>query len=179
MNLKSRTISVDFDIHKLIETNRTSFEESENEVLRRLLGLPNAPVETPSAANLRHPSRSNHLRTFLDDPELSPNSLGNGRTSGRSWCYGGVELPAGTELSLDYPGVKKEVSGVVHNGVWEIEGEQFSSPSRAAITIVSRERGENISLNGWLYWKIRCPGETEWIALNSLRNSADIPQRRR
>ena len=162
MTLKTRSISIDFAIHKLIEANRNSFEESPNDVLRRLLGLPKSPVPTPLAL------RKSGL-----------NSFGNGRTSGRSWCYGGVELPAGTELSLDYPGVKKEVSGVVHNGVWEIEGEQFSSPSRAAITIVSRERGEDISLNGWLYWKIRCPGETEWIALNSLRNSADIPQRRR
>lgn len=182
MTLKTRSISIDFAIHQLIETNRTSFEESENEVLRRLLGLPNAPVATPPAAKLRHPSRSNHLRTFLDDPELSPNSLGNGRTSGRSWSYGGVDLPEGTALSLEYSEVKKEACGLVRNGAWEIEGEQFFSPSRAAIALVGRERGgrkKPRSLNGWLCWKVRRPGETEWIALNSLRNSAEIPQRRR
>ena len=179
MTLKTRSISIDLAIHQLIETNRTSLEESENEVLHRLLGLPSVPVATPPAANLRHPSGSNHLRTFLDDPELSPNSLGNGPTSGRSWRYGGVELPEGTELSLAYPGVKEDVYGVVRNSAWEIGGEQFFSPSRAAIAVVYWERGKNISVNGWLCWKIRRPGETEWIALNSLRNSADIPQRRR
>ena len=34
-----RTIEIDFDIHKLIETERRSFAESPNMVLRRLLNL--------------------------------------------------------------------------------------------------------------------------------------------
>ena len=34
-----RTIKIDLDVHKLIETERLSFSEAPNDVLRRLLGL--------------------------------------------------------------------------------------------------------------------------------------------
>ena len=33
------TIEIDFDVHKTIETNRNSFTETPNDVLRRLLGI--------------------------------------------------------------------------------------------------------------------------------------------
>lgn len=36
---KTSTIEIDFDVHKTIETNRNSFTETPNEVLRRLLGI--------------------------------------------------------------------------------------------------------------------------------------------
>ena len=37
--MKTRQIDIDFDVHKLIEQQRRSFEESPNDVLRRLLGV--------------------------------------------------------------------------------------------------------------------------------------------
>ncbi|MFN6935404.1 MAG: hypothetical protein ACK4NZ_09650 [Tsuneonella sp.] len=39
------TIEIDFDVHKTIELNRSSFAETPNDVLRRLLGLTNAPAQ--------------------------------------------------------------------------------------------------------------------------------------
>ncbi|MGH6978251.1 MAG: hypothetical protein ACRED4_03000, partial [Brevundimonas sp.] len=33
------TIEIDFDVHKTIETNRTSFAETPNDVLKRLLAI--------------------------------------------------------------------------------------------------------------------------------------------
>ena len=61
-----RTIEIDFDVHKKIEAERTSFSESPNDVLRRLLRLGNAAA-TEAA---------------------------KGR--GRSWSGKGVTLPDGT-----------------------------------------------------------------------------------
>lgn len=69
-----RTIEIDFDVHKKIEAERTSFSESPNDVLRRLLRLGNATA-TEAA---------------------------KGR--GRSWSGKGVTLPDGTELRMEYNG---------------------------------------------------------------------------
>lgn len=51
-----RTIEVDFDIHQLIELERRNFEETPNDVLRRLLGLsgPNT-AEQPSSSSTTSP----------------------------------------------------------------------------------------------------------------------------
>lgn len=45
-----RTIDIDFDIHKKIETERRSFDESANDVLRRLLKIDTGaiPLESPA-----------------------------------------------------------------------------------------------------------------------------------
>lgn len=70
-----RTIEIDFDVHKVIELERTSFSESPNEVLRRLLKIKG-----------RSPSK-------LAEP-----------VKGRSWSSKGVTLPHGTELRMAYNG---------------------------------------------------------------------------
>ena len=45
---ETTTIEIDFDIHKFIETNRSSFAESPNDVLKRMLGL------SPPRLNVAH-----------------------------------------------------------------------------------------------------------------------------
>jgi hypothetical protein len=68
------TISVDFDVFKALTNLRMSEEQTENEVLRKLLGLP-----TASAAQL----------PTSDEP---------------AWVCKGVAFPAGTKLRASFKG---------------------------------------------------------------------------
>lgn len=69
-----RPTEIDFDVHKVIEANRTNFTETDNEVLRKLLNI---------------------------DPRKHPQPQ---RQEGRAWVWKGVELPHGTELRMSYNG---------------------------------------------------------------------------
>lgn len=157
--MKTRTIEVDFDVHKKIEAERRSFDEPENTALRRLLGLPEPPADITPV-----PKNGNIMQRISA-------SLGG------AWYGKGVELPNGTELRLDYPGVA--VGGEIRNGRWNVDGETFGTPSRAACYAVSKARGSEMSVNGWLYWSVKRPTDSEWVPLNSLRNKSNIGRRQR
>lgn len=135
-----RTIEIDFDIHKLIENARTSFAETPNAVLRRLLGL-GAQLEAPAA--------------FA------------GASQSGAWTGKGVTLPAGTELRMEYRG--REHRGVIDNAAWIIDGQRFKSPSAAAGGVAVTKGGGRPSLDGWKYWQVRRPGDDRWISLATLR----------
>ncbi len=160
--MKMRQIAIDFDIHKRIETERRSFDETENEILRRILGLPENLTPTPSGYGTEKSVDRGLEQSFA-----------------RSWWRKGVELPEGTRLRLVYPGV--HASGRIRNGAWDIEGERevFRSPSKSACTIVSKNRGREISLNGWLHWEARRPSDSDWVLLNALRDKGKIDRRHR
>lgn len=135
-----RTIEIDFDVHKAIELERTSFSESENEVLRRLLKLGAASIATPSA-----------------------------ETGGLPWTRKGVTLPHGTKLQMQYNG--HQYNGTVENGKWVVEGERFSTPSGAASRVAVTKNGNHTSLDGWAYWYVKRPGDTDWIEIRTLLHS--------
>ncbi len=138
-----RSIEIDFDIHKLIEMERNSFGETPNMVLRRLLKL-EALNESPSETE---------------------------RDSNRgAWVWKGVRLPSGTELSMEYRG--RQYRGEIQDAAWCVEGKKFKSPSAAAGGVARTKDGGTPSLDGWKYWWVRRPGESEWIALSSLRPKA-------
>src|SRR5262249_49247760 len=70
-----RSTGIDLDVHKGIELGRRNFAESDNDVLRRLLGIEGNEVEAiPVAA------------------------------SGRAWSGKGVTLPHGTRVRMGYNG---------------------------------------------------------------------------
>ena len=137
-----RTIEIDFDIHQLIESKRTSFSDTPNEVLRRELGLSTSPIGPPP-------------------PPTPPES------GGRSWTGKGVTLPHGTELRMKYNG--RQYSGVIDNGEWLVEGKRFNSPSAAAGGVASTKDGNSTSLNGWNCWYCKRPGDTDWTSIKQLR----------
>jgi len=72
---ETKTIEIDLDVHKLIESSRETFSEPPNTVLRRLLEL----GESGSPQPQRDPSRG-------------------------AWTGKGVLLPDGTELRMQYRG---------------------------------------------------------------------------
>ncbi len=134
-----RTIEIDVDVHRRIEDARTDFDETPNDILRRLLGLGTEP-ETRSKAR-------------------------NGQR--RSWHGKGVTLPHGTHFRMEYSGRMYE--GTIDDGLWAIDGESFTSPSGAASGAARTAAGTPTRLNGWIYWTVKRPGDETWIPLNSLR----------
>lgn len=141
-----RSIEVDFDVHQRIEAARTSFEESPNEALRRLLNIP-------------------HPKTVVKDASLSRRLLEV--RGARAWSDGGATLDHGTELQMNYDG--EVFSGRVVDGEWEINGSRYTTASGAACALISEKRGKKTNVNGWLYWQYKRPGETRWATLQSLR----------
>lgn len=137
-----RTIEIDFDLHKKIELERQSFDESPNDVLRRLTGIP-----TPSAP-------------------LKP-APASGKEQG--WTGDGVFLPDGTDIRMSYNG--KTYEGVIKaGGAFAVGGGFFYSPSDAARAVAVTKKGKKTNLNGWNYWQVKRPTDTRWSLLSDLRD---------
>lgn len=137
-----RTIEVDFHVHKMIEVERASFEETPNDVLRRLLRIEQTSAQTqPVSVN-----------------------------EGRKWFGKGVWLPHGTKLMMKYNGVQH--SAQIHDGRWVADGASYDGPSAAAHGVAKTREGSRTNLNGWIYWHAKLPGSDEWVPINSLRRKS-------
>lgn len=146
-----RTIEIDFDIHKMIEAERRNFDEPPYVALRRLLRL--APIQKV----------------------LTPTVSETG--SETSWKEDGVELPHGSLVRMEYNRGKQIYDGTISNGKWIVDGRVFDSPSGAASELAVTKKGKSTKLNGWLYWKVKLPGATEWKSLRLLRARAQALKR--
>ena len=135
-------IEIDWDIHKLIESERDSFEEPPYVALRRLLRLP-ARAMTP-------------VREGVE-------------SSGRPWIEDGVEVPHGSLARMEYLRGNQIYEGRFTNGKLVVNGKEFETLSAAAIALAVTKKGTKPSLNGWIYWKAKFPGESEWKSLSFLR----------
>jgi hypothetical protein len=135
-----RTIDIDFDVHKLIETERRSFDEKPNDALRRLLKLPVRPAASTKGAP---------------------------PPGARLWSGEGVTLPHGTHVRMRYNGRLYE--GEIVDGKWVVEGKTFDTPSGAASGIAVTKKGKTTRLDGWIYWNAQLPGDTDWKPIRSMR----------
>ena len=138
------SIEIDFEVYQLIILEKQGFEESDNDVLRRLLKLDKPPVEPP-------------------DPE-------NGT---ESWNSHGVKLPEETKLKMTYRGTV--YTGLVTGGKWSIAGKFYKSPSNAA-SVARTKKGTKPSLNGWKYWNVKRPSDTDWVLIDKLRHDNSSKQ---
>ncbi len=89
----------------------------------------------------------------------------------KPWIGKGVTLPEGTQLQMYYRG--NRYAGIVKNGLWEVNGNLYKSPSTAAGDSARTKDGTNPSLNGWKYWQVKRPEDANWISLDELRYSND------
>jgi len=96
------TIEIDIDVHKAIEAARLSFDDTPNDILRRLLG-----IEAATRGSLA---------------ELLMNGSG--------WSYGGVFLPNGSRLGMTYNG--EHYTAIIQDGALRIGDIEFKSLSGAA-----------------------------------------------
>ncbi|WP_323784620.1 hypothetical protein [Thalassovita sp.] len=142
--MQTKTIEIDFDIHKLIEAERRSFDEPEYAALRRLLDLPEAvaPVEADAVSE------------------------------GRPFIQDGVSIPHGSLARMEYLRGSQVYEGQFLDGYLVVEGKKFSSLSSAAAAVAVTKDGTTPSLNGWLYWQAKFPGQNQWRALSDLRSAA-------
>lgn len=137
-----QNIQVDWDIYKLIETERRSFNEPQYVALRRLLKLP--AQEAP--------------------PEPQPET-------GIPWVEDGVRVPHGSEARMEYLRGSQVYQGRFLNGMLVVEGRSFKTLSAAASALAVTKDGSKASLNGWLYWTARFPGESHWRSLREMREA--------
>jgi hypothetical protein len=139
-------IDIDWDIHKLIETERASFDEAPYIALRRLLKL-----SPPNA--LAKPSER------IDD-------------AGPAWHDDGVNVPNGSLARMEYLRGSQIYEGQFINARLVVKGQSFNSLSAAANALAITKDGSKTQLNGWNYWKVKFPGETKWRDLSELRRKA-------
>jgi hypothetical protein len=139
-------MDVSFDIHKRVEMERRSFDEPPHVALRRLLGLPEVQ---PSAENENAPV-----------------------ADGKPWRDGHVEVPHGSDARMSYGRGKQEFAGKFLDGKLVVEGRSFNTLSEAASSLAVTKYGDHPSLNGWNYWEVRFPGETEWRSMTKMRQEA-------
>ena len=136
-----RTMQIDIDVHKCIEQERRSFDEAQNDILRRLLKLvpaaPSKPEETTQPA-------------------------------GRPWISKGITLPHGTLVRMSYNSKRHE--GIIQDGMWLVEGRSYGSPSGAAGGVAATKSGKKTNLDGWNYWEAKKPNQKRWVSIDEMRN---------
>jgi hypothetical protein len=108
MKTSMTSVEIDLDIYKLIQGYRQSFEETDNDILRRLLNLPDIEAKAKEPENQQEEGINLRHRVFL---------------------------PKGTLLRSRYKG--KEYEGEVkYNKIWVL-GKGYNGPSPAAGAITS------------------------------------------
>lgn len=133
-------IPVDLEVYKAIEAQRESFSENHNDILRRILGIPQKTAAKGTSA----------MEEFV------------------VWSRKGVDLPKGTRWRMS--SVTGEQNGSVVEGGFQYRGEVIASPSRLAMQIYRTKSGKKTNLNGWRYIEVKRPGDADWMMLNSLLN---------
>jgi hypothetical protein len=138
-------IEIDLETYKLIESYRQSFNETLNDIIKRVLQsiIENEKIE---------------MKKFSIINE-STNSL---NFKGLYWK--GCLLPNGLKLKSSYKGVLHTAE--VYNGKILFNNEEYNSPSAAAIAATN-----GISINGWLFWEFLDSNSNSWKSLNSLRKN--------
>lgn len=94
-------------------------------------------------------------------------SRAKARRRGHAWVGKGVILPHGTELRMKYNG--RVHTGVIKDGAWLVERGLYKSPSAAAVAVARTKEGNRTSLDGWIYWQVKRPGDADWADISSLR----------
>jgi hypothetical protein len=134
-----RAIEVDWDIYRMIEAERQGFDEPQYVALRRLLKLPGPAPRDVGAA------------------------------TGRPWIEDGVEVPHGSQARMEYLRGSQVYEGRFLDGKLVVNGKDYDALSAAASDLARTKDGAKPSLNGWLYWKVKFPGETDWRSLEDMR----------
>lgn len=169
-----KKIEVDLEVYKLIESLRTSLEESHRDILLRSLKSIESSenkaqelVKSENPANGSFISDDQELKNLLiKQPMKAENSVPfhtNYEEAHKDWIYNDIRLPEGTPLVKWVNGEKIEAK--IENGGISVDGNAYHSPSAAAMAV----NGGKI-VNGWIFWKYYDVERGKWRKLNFLRN---------
>lgn len=142
-------IEIDFEVFKQLTARLESEVESYNDVIRRLLSLPDRETA--------------FLPGEIDAPGLPAPASQNALAPqpGGVW-YSNVFLPNGTWFRATYKG--KTYRAWINQSQWIDElGNVRTSPSDAASAI----SGTNV--NGWRFWFVRRPHDEDWQRMDALK----------
>jgi len=138
------SIEIDFEVFKEITIRRSSEDVTPNDVIRNLLGLPKAQ--------------------FLEEKIETKNER-------LAWTTKGVVFPHGTAFRAIYKG--QTFNATVEDGVLVVNGQKFSSPSSAAVSITGNP------VHGWIFWECKMPGKQTWETIKKYRRNKDKALTRR
>lgn len=138
--MKFKKIEIDIDVNKLIESHRISFEETQNEILKRILKNKNTIEDV-----------------FM--PIDIENRIMNINNNGLFWK--GTLLKNGLILRKNFKG-KLHYAKIENNQI-VINNKSFHSPSAAAVELT------NTSQNGWIFWEYFDEEKNVWKILDNLR----------
>lgn len=143
--MELRSIEIDFDIYKMVETERRGFDEPQYVALRRLLGLPDPVVEE---------------------------SVDEVSREGLPFVEDGVSILHGSDARMRYLRGTQLYEGKFLDGMLVVDGKKYPTLSAAASDLARTKDGNKTSLNGWLYWEVRAPGTARWRSMKDLRENA-------
>lgn len=173
-----KTIEIDIEVYKCIEIARVNFEESQNAILRRLLGIEKVRDESlvDVSYSLRSSSLSSMSKSFNESSFMKDeiadfqNYLINKRfpsnknDSPKNWSYGGASLAEGTKLQK-WLG-RQKLEAIISNASIFINGEYHQSPSSAAMAV-----NGGVNVNGWNFWEYFDEESKQWKKINELRQT--------
>ncbi len=141
-------IDIDFEVFRALTALRQSESDGYNDVIRRLLNLPDREAELrPGEVDIPGLSVVSHNA-------LAPEA-------GGVW-FSNVFLPNGTAFRATYKG--KTYRAWIKKSQWVDEsGIVRTSPSDAATSIT----GNNV--NGWRFWFARRPQDEDWQRMDALK----------
>ena len=141
-----KTIEIDFEVFKGLTAALGSETDTYNNVIRRLLGLPDAQVGL--------------LPGEIDIPGLPAVATSPNQASG-IWLSN-VFFPNGTLFRATYKGRTHRAQ--IRSSQWIDElGNVRTSPSDAASAI------SNTNVNGWRFWFARRPLDEDWQRMDALK----------
>jgi len=169
-----KQIEIDLDVHRLLENARVDFEESQNTILRRLLGIDRVANQTIGNEPIPQSNQGVMFRRSVQQPGSLAERISSfqarnmsARLSGasttiRDWSFGGVSLPEGTKLQKFLKKQKHEA--IIHSGAIYVNGEYHQSPSAAAMAV-----NGGVNVNGWDFWEYFDEVTLQWNKLDNLR----------
>ena len=142
-------VEVDFEVFKALFSHLENEQDSFNEVIRRLVGLPATEATLPFG------------ETELPGlPIPAQGGLLNYQTGG-VW-FSNVFFQNGTNFRATYKG--KTYRARIQNSQWIDElGIVRTSPSDAATAITQT------NVNGWRFWFVRRPQDEDWQRMDALK----------
>jgi hypothetical protein len=109
------------------------------------------------------------IRRLLDDTEGAESQSSKGAKSADLVSRGG-RLPHGSKLRMKYKGA--EYHAVVDDGKIVWNGQNYSSPSKAAVAVIRSTGSDRTTADGWRHWEVKTPASGEWRLADDVRNGS-------